>query len=197
MVGAWMNRIILANAPKYFIPIKGPFQLILMIQNMRVWFDQNKLLSGSLAQNANYISFISCFTSEWNKKKKIRNLWGQEVLRFFMNTKNGPIKKLTEPVPQVEWISVSCWSWQCYDKLYQLLTTSYILSLRWAPDDPLLCTTKKAVFDIFTYLSSHLIKITLSVPIPKAAAPFFTEKWLWKNTFIIIYWFYCLLCIWI
>lgn len=50
MVGAWSNSTTLANVPKYFILIKGPLQLILMDQNVRVWFDQ-KFPPGFLAQN--------------------------------------------------------------------------------------------------------------------------------------------------
>lgn len=68
--GAQSNRITLKNAPKYFIPIKGPLQLILMDQNVRVWFDENKLPPGFLAQNVkNDVSLTSHFTSEWKKKK--------------------------------------------------------------------------------------------------------------------------------
>lgn len=35
---------------------------------------------------------------------------------------------------------------------------------------------------LIIYLSSALMQITLSVPMPRAAAPFLIEKWLYKVT---------------
>lgn len=102
-----------------------------------------------------------------------------------MSSKNWFIQMLTDRASSLSGINqrntaeddsptvsyINCW-------LYPIcsLWAEYLMILFYA-------LIKGVAFGIFTYLSSHLIRITLSVPIPKAAAPFFTEKWLWKNTF--------------